>query len=669
MSQSVQEQIEKLRQAINYHNYRYYVLDDPQISDAEYDRLMRELLRLEQENPQLVTPDSPTQRVGGSRLEAFEPAPHTLPMLSLDNALNDGEMAEFDERTRRSLGVDAVEYVCEPKLDGLAVELVYENGRLTLASTRGDGLVGEKVTQNIRTIKSVPLMLLTSGNPPQRLEVRGEVILGIEAFEKLNRERAQKGEPTFSNPRNAAAGSLRQLDPQITAERPLDLFCYGVGQFEGLELYSQWQLLQQLARLGFKVNPFVRLCQGLRAVKGYHLEMLQRRSTLPYEIDGIVVKVNSFDQQATLGVKTKSPRWAIAFKFPARQETTQVLDIIVQVGRTGALTPVAVMKPVQIGGVEVSRATLHNQDEIDRKDVRIGDWVVVQRAGDVIPEIVQVIDSKRTGAEKKFVLPFHCPVCGSETVRLEGEAVQRCINASCPAQVKERIYHFASKNAMDIEGLGEKMVEQLVDAGLVHDVADLYTLRKEQLVTLERMGDKSAENLLQAIEASKSRPLDRLLFGLGIRFVGEHIARVLVRAFNSIDALARATKEELQAVHEIGPQAAESIIDYFASPQNLSLIQRLQAFGVNMAPKQEQTVAKPLAGKTIVFTGTLSTLSRKEAQDLAESLGARAASSVSKKTDFVVAGAEAGSKLTQARKLGVEILTEDEFRKLAGLVR
>ncbi len=668
MTQDVKQRIEELRRLIEHHNYRYYVLDEPEISDAEYDRLMRELVRLEEENPQYASPDSPTQRVGGKRLEAFAPVVHSLPMLSLDNALIEAEMAEFDARTRKALGVEIVQYVCEPKLDGLAVELVYENGRLATASTRGDGTVGEDVTPNIRTIRSVPLVLRTD-RPPQRLEVRGEVILSIEAFSKLNREREEKGEPTFANPRNAAAGSLRQLDPKVTAERPLDIFCYGVGQMVGITIESQWELLQRLRELGLKVNPLVRRCRGLQEVTAYHAEMLGRRPSLPYEIDGIVVKVDRFDQQAELGIKSKSPRWAIAYKFPARQETTQVLDIIVQVGRTGALTPVAVMKPVRVGGVEVSRATLHNQDEIDRKDVRIGDWVVVQRAGDVIPEIVQVIASRRSGSERQFKLPENCPVCGSRTVRLEGEAVQRCINSACPAQVKERIIHFASKNAMDIEGLGEKVVDQLVEAGLVHDVADLYALKKEQLTALERFGEKSADNLIRAIEASKERPLDRVLFALGIRFVGEHLAGVLARAFGSMEKLAAASKEDLLQVYEVGPQVADSVADFFFSPQNQELIHRLRQAGVKMTPLSEPVGEQLLAGKTIVFTGALTSLTRREAQELAERLGARAASSVSKKTDYVVAGADAGSKLTEARRLGIPVLTEEEFRKLAGLDR
>ena len=461
-----QERMLQLVEQLNYHNHRYYVLDDPEISDAEYDRLMKELIALEKVFPLFVLPDSPTQRVGGQRADAFEPVTHAVPMLSLDNSLNEDEIVEFDERTKRALNRSQdIDYICEPKLDGLAVELVYENGVLTVAATRGDGTVGENVTQNIRTIKSVPLKLRTmDGKLPARLDVRGEVIFGIEEFRELNRLREENGEPTFANPRNAAAGSLRQLDPTITASRPLDIYCYGIGQFSELELRSQWDVLQVFKALGLKTNPLTQKVAGIAAVKKYHQEMMDRRDSLPYDIDGVVVKVNDMSLQAQLGIKTKSPRWAIAYKFPARQETTQIEDIIVQVGRTGALTPVAQMRPVNVGGVIVSRATLHNQDEIDRKDIRIGDWVVIQRAGDVIPEVVKVITAKRTSKEPPYRLPNKCPVCGSEAVRIEGEAALRCINLSCPAQVKERIFHFASKGAMDIDGLGAKLVEQLVDA-------------------------------------------------------------------------------------------------------------------------------------------------------------------------------------------------------------
>lgn len=665
----LQKKSARLRQQLNYHNYRYYVLDDPEISDAEFDRLMHELLALEKEHPELTTPDSPTQRVGGVRMESLEPVTHTIPLLSLDNSLNEDEIVEFDERIKRNLETAGdIEYVCEPKLDGLAVELVYDQGILAVASTRGDGVVGENITLNVRTIKSVPLALIAAGRPlPQRLEVRGEVIFDRHGFEALNRRREEEGESPFANPRNAAAGSLRQLDPSITASRPLDMYCYGVGQHIGLEASSQWQLLNMLKELGLKVNPLVRRVIGIEAVKRYHADILQQRESLDYEIDGVVVKVNDFRLQQQLGVKTKSPRWAIAYKFPARQEVTQIIDIIVQIGRTGVLTPVAVMRPVKVGGVEVSRATLHNQDEIDRKDVRIGDWVIVQRAGDVIPEVVKVITSRRNGDEAPYTLPTTCPVCGSDAVRLEGEAALRCINLACPAQVKERIYHFASKGAMDIDGLGDKLVDQLVEKELVRDVSDIYYLTKEQLSSLDRMAEKSADNLIAAIKESKGRPLQRLLFAFGIRFVGEHVARVLVNAFKSLDALQKATKEELTAVHEIGPQVAESVVGFFAAKENLREIERLKQAGVEMAPVAEEQTDKVLQDKTIVFTGSLQTLSRKQAQELVERLGGRAATSVSKNTNLVVVGENAGSKAKKAQQLGVDIVSEEDFRKMAGL--
>ncbi len=665
--EQARRRIEELRQQIHYHNYRYYVLDAPEISDAEYDRLMRELVELERQFPDLVTPDSPTQRVGAPPLEDFEAVTHALPMLSLDNAMNEGELVEFDGRVKRALGISGeVEYVCEPKLDGLGVELVYVDGRFVLGSTRGDGITGENVTQNLRTIKSIPLRLLsTQEAPPARLEVRGEVIMERAAFEQLNRQRELAGEPLFANPRNAAAGSVRQLDSSITASRPLDYYCYALGRVEGTSFATQHEFLQRAKGWGLKVNPHVRLCRGVKEAIAYHRQMQELRETLPYEIDGVVVKVNRFDLQERLGVRTRSPRWAIAYKFEARQETTQIVDIVAQVGRTGALTPVAIMRPVRVGGVEVSRATLHNQDEIDRKDVRIGDWVVVQRAGDVIPEVVAVITSRRTGQERPYHLPATCPACGGPVVRLEGEAVHRCQNMRCPAQLKERIRHFASRRAMDIEGLGDKLVDQLVDKGLVKDVADIYTLQRDELAALERMGEKSAENILRAIDASRGRSLDRLVFALGIRFAGEHVAKVLVNAFGSIEELARARTEELMAVHGIGPQVAGSVRQFFSQEENLHTLEKLRQAGVAMAPAPKPT-AGILAGKTFVFTGVLASFTREEAQRLVEELGGHAASSVSKKTDYVVVGTDPGSKAEKARQLGVPMLTEEEFRKLIG---
>jgi len=664
----VEEKIKSLREQLQYNNYRYYVLDNPEISDGEYDRLMRQLSQLEKEHPQFITADSPTQRVGGSRSDAFSPVTHNVPLLSLDNALSENEISEFTERMKRNLASETIEYVCEPKLDGLAVELVYDQGVLSVASTRGDGVVGENITQNIRTIKSIPLKLLDiHGTVPEWLEVRGEVILGIEEFERLNKMRAEKGEPLFANPRNAAAGSLRQLDPAITAGRPLDMYCYGIGRIQGINPQSQWDILAALKQSGLKVNPFSRLCRTLDEIKDYHQEMLENRDRLPYEIDGIVVKVNQLDLQSQLGSKSKSPKWAIAYKFPARQETTQILDIIAQVGRTGVLTPVAVMRPIKVGGVEVSRATLHNQDEIDRKDIRIGDWVIVQRAGDVIPEVVKVITSKRDGTERSYNLPSACPVCGQPTVRDPGEAAQRCINIACPAQVKERLRHFASKGAMDIDGLGTKLVDQLVEKAMVHTVADIYRLSKSDLIQLERMAEKSAQNIIGAIENSKTRSFDRVLFGLGLRFVGEHVAKILVNSFKSLDSLEKASREDLMAIHEIGPQVADSVVDFFTSRENRRIVDELRRAGVTMEIQQENPTGILLAGKTFVFTGSLERMTRKEAQELTEELGGRASSAVSKNTDYVVAGENAGSKAEKARNLGIPLISEKEFRQMAGL--
>jgi DNA ligase (NAD+) len=658
--QSPQDKIQYLTERLAYHNHRYYVLDDPEISDAEYDRLLAELVTLEKEHPELIRPDSPTLRVAGQASDAFEPVLHSMAMLSLDNALQESELLEFDERTRRNLNMEQVEYICEPKLDGLAVELVYVNGALLVGSTRGDGMVGENVTQNLKTIKAIPLKLF---KPIARLEVRGEVILPIKAFQKLNQEREANGEPLFANPRNAAAGSLRQLDPHVTAGRPLEIFCYGAGQVSGTSYRCHFELLQLFKNLGLKINPLIKVCRGADEVVRYHREMAAQRENLSYEIDGIVAKVNRLTDQNRLGAKTKSPRWAIAFKFPARQETTQIQDIVVQVGRTGVLTPVAVMTPVKIGGVEVSRATLHNQDEIDRKDIRIGDWVLVQRAGDVIPEVVMPILTKRTGAEKKFTLPETCPDCGSHTVRPEGESARRCINLACPSQIKERIYHFCNKKAMDIDGLGEKLVDQLLENGLIKDVSDLYFLKQDVLASLPRMAKKSATNIINAITASRSRPLERVLFALGLRFVGEHISRILVNGFGSLEKLAQANEEELMRLHEIGPQVAQSVVDFFSTPQNLVIIKRLQQGGVTMqtSAHSQKTL---LDGKTLVFTGALKKYSRDEATALVIDLGGRAASSVSAKTDYVVAGEAAGSKLDKARSLGVTIISEEEFSKL-----
>ena len=667
VTETLKKKAEKLREEIEDHNYRYYVLDQPEISDAEYDRLMRELEEIEQQHPDLRSPNSPTQRVGAHPLESFEIVQHTLPMLSLANAFSESEARDFDKRVKKILGVAAeIDYVAEPKLDGLAVELVYEKGQFIVGSTRGDGVNGENITQNLRTIRTIPLQLIHKEVPiPERLEVRGEVIIELKKFRALNEKREKTGEPIFANPRNAAAGSVRQLDSRITAERPLEIYCYALGEVRGWTSQTQWELLQTLPKWGLRTNPNVRPCHGIDEVLDYYCKMTERREELPYEIDGIVMKVDRFDLQVRLGEISRSPRWALAFKFQPKQESTKILDIVVQVGRTGALTPVAIMEPVRVGGVEVSRATLHNQDEIDKKDVRIGDTVIIQRAGDVIPEVVQVIGSKRTGGERKFKVPAQCPVCGAEVVREEAEAIYRCIGLDCPAQLKGRIKHFASKRAMDIEGLGVKLINQLVDNGLVKDVADLYYTRKEDLIALERMADKSAQNIIDAIEGSKEKPLSKFLFALGIRHVGEHISEVLARRYPRLEDLFQLSEEELQEVEEVGPEVAASVVHFFRDRRNEESIGRLKRAGVKPIEPRIKGKEK-LAGKVFVFTGTLMSYGRDEARDRVESLGGVTTSTVSKKVDFVIAGEDPGSKIDKAKELEIKILTEDEFTKMIG---
>lgn len=676
------KQIEFLREEINHHNYLYYVLDSPEVSDAEYDRLMRELEELEKKFPDLVTPDSPTQRVGAAPLEEFGTVKHTIPMISLQNAFSEDEAREFDAKVKRFLHTtDDIEYVAEPKIDGLAIELVYENGVFKIGSTRGDGETGEDVTQNLRTIKTIPLKLRhyksgvrsqESGDLfsalrtphsaiPRRLEVRGEVYMKVSDFNKLNKKREAAGEPLFANPRNASAGSIRQLDSRITAERPLDIFCYGVGVVKGLKLSTHWDTLEALKPLGFKVNPLIRKCKNIDEALKYHGEIEGKRESLDYEIDGVVLKVNSLMLQEELGEISRSPRWAIAYKFPPRQESTKIKNIEVGVGRTGALTPVAIMEPVNVGGVTVSRATLHNQEEINRKDVRVGDTVVIQRAGDVIPEVVMVVKSKRTGKEKPYTMPEKCPSCGAHVVK--EEIVRRCPNVSCPAQVMESIFHFASKGGMDIEGLGCKHIEQMVAKGLIKDAADLYYLTKDDVLKLERFAEKSAQNIIASIEKSRNTTLPRLIYALGIRDVGEHTAKLLSNEFGTLDALQKAGYEELIKIREIGPEVAKSILAFFGEERNLKLIEKLIKGGVSY--KAEKAVkGGPLEGKAFVFTGTLKDFSRDEAEKLVESLGGRATSSVSKKTDYVIAGEEAGSKLDKARELGVKVITEEDFKEL-----
>jgi DNA ligase (NAD+) len=626
---------------------------------------MRELEKLEEQYPELRIPNSPTQRVGAPPLEEFEIVRHTIPMLSLANAFDETEAKEFDKRVKKFLRTSSdIEYVTEPKLDGLAVELVYERGQFIVGSTRGDGVNGENITQNLRTIKTIPLRLIRKEIPaPERLEVRGEVIMQLKRFRELNRKREESDEPLFANPRNAAAGSVRQLDSKITAGRPLEIYCYGIGEVRGRTFKSQWEILQTLSKWGLRVNPEIQRCQNIDEVIEYYHDMNEKREKLAYEIDGIVIKVNSLDLQTRLGEIARSPRWALAFKFQPKQETTKIQEIIVQVGRTGALTPVAVMEPVKVGGVEVSRATLHNQDEIDKKDVRVGDTVVIQRAGDVIPEVVQVIESKRTGKEKKFKMPAKCPVCGAEVIK--EEAIHRCIGLDCPAQLKGRIKHFASKRAMDIEGLGVRLIDQLVDKGLIKDVADIYYIKKDELIELERMAEKSAQNIIDAIEASKTKPLSKFLYALGIRHVGETTAEDLARRFSRLDDFFHLSEEDLREVEGIGPEVSASVYQFFRDKKNKESIERLKKAGVKLIEPKVTGKAK-LAGKTFLFTGALKSFGRDEARNMVESMGGMTASSVSKKVDFVVVGEDPGSKFDKAKELGIKTLTEEEFKKMIG---
>jgi DNA ligase (NAD+) len=662
------KRISELRDLIEYHNRRYYQLDDPEISDYEYDKLMRELADLEERFPDIDRTASPTQRVGASPLEKFGTVTHLTPMLSLGNAFSEEEVSEFNERIKRLLGDKAEpDFVAEPKIDGVAVNLIYEKGVFLVGATRGDGLTGEDVTQNLRTIRILPLKMRPRDRDgiPERIEIRGEVYLEKEAFRKLNERRVEQGESAFANPRNAAAGSLRQLDPRITAKRPLRIFCYGVGSIEGKSFTTHWDTLKMLGDWGFPTNPDIRLARDVRDCVGYYHHIESVREKLPYEIDGIVLKVNSLSLQDRLGMVSRSPRWAVAVKFAPTQATTIVEDIVIGVGRTGVLTPVAVMKPVQVGGVTVSRATLHNEDEIAKKDVRIGDTIIVQRAGDVIPEVVKVVEGRRTGSEKPYRMPEKCPVCGSKVVRLEGEVAHRCIDLACPAQIRENIRHFVSRGGMDIEGLGDKIVSQLLDAGLIQDPADLYAITKEQLLELERFADKSAENLIAAIARSKHPPLERLLFALGIRHVGEYVAKILARKFGNVGKIETASQEELTAIDGIGPTIAESIFKFSHEPHNLKILRKLEEADVRPVCEKQAT-STALAGKTFVFTGSLKGLSREKAKELVVSLGGTATSTVSKKTDYVVAGEDPGSKFDKATSLGVAILDEEGFLKLVG---
>ncbi len=663
--EEVRKEVERLRELINYHNIKYYRDDNPEISDAEYDELFRRLVELEKKYPELITPDSPTQRVGAPPLEKFEKITHLTPMFSLDNAMNPDELREFDRRIKRMLGTSRdIEYTAEPKIDGLAINLIYERGRFISGATRGDGITGEDVTQNLKTIRELPLRIMDK-NPPELVEIRGEVYMKLKEFQELNKERERKGEPLFANPRNAASGSVRQLDPNITASRKLHLFVYQLGEVRGRRFKSQWEVINQLREWGFPVQDKIKLCKSIDEVVDFYQKLIEERDEkFEYEIDGLVVKVNSLELWARLGETARAPRWAIAAKFPPRQKTTKIKDIIVQVGRTGALTPVAVLEPVEVGGVIVKRATLHNQDEIDRKDIRIGDTVIVQRAGDVIPEVVKPILEKRPKNAQKFTMPEKCPVCGSKVVRPEGEAIHRCININCPAQIKERIKHFASRNAMNIEGLGDKIVELLFERGLVKSIADLYRLKKSDLVGLPGFAEKSAQNLIDALQQSKKTTFSRFLYALGIRLVGEHTAQLLAEHFKNLGELSQAKLEDLMNIEGIGPEVARSIKDFFENKDNQKLVRELLELGISFEEEKKPARETPLSGKTVVLTGALDSMPREQAKVLIQRAGAKVASSVSKKTDLVIVGKDPGSKYDKAKALGIKMIGEQEFLSL-----
>ena len=657
-----EKRIAELREILQDHNYRYYVMDDPTIADGEYDSILRELQSLERENPNLVTSDSPTQRVGSHPVSKFGTIKHRIPMLSLANAMNEAELVAFDERMQKGLDQESVTYMAEPKLDGLGVELVYENGTFIHGSTRGDGFTGEDITHNLKTIRGIPLSLRTNDLPaPPLLEIRGEVFIRKNDFKDLNEKQELNEKSAFANPRNAAAGSLRQLDPTITAERPLSIYCYEAGMINGVEFIDHASFLDSLKKWGLPVNPFIQIVTGSKGLTQFHQELEDRRNDLPYEIDGTVFKVNNYNKREDLGTRSRSPRWAIAGKFKAQQATTVIHDIDIQVGRTGALTPVAKLEPVYIAGVTVTNTTLHNQDEIVRKDIRIGDTVLIERAGDVIPKVVKVIKEKRPNWTKPFQIPNACPVCQHETHRSEGEVILRCGNISCPRQIKGRIQHFASKLALDIDGLGEKIVDQLVNEDLIQSIDDLFNLKQETLEKLDRLGEKSAKNLVDAISNSKDTTFARFIYALGIRNVGEHIAKVLEKQYSgNLTEFQNTTVEDLEAIDEIGPIVAETVIQFWSDDSNKIMVQNCLDYGVRFADV-EVNLHQPFAGQTFVFTGSLQHLTRKEAKDIIENLGGKASGSVSEKTDFVIAGSGAGSKLKKAGDLGISILTEEEF--------
>ncbi|QED46462.1 NAD-dependent DNA ligase LigA [Cytobacillus dafuensis] len=659
--QMAEKKVKELQNLLNQYNYEYHVLDQPSVSDAEYDQLMRELSELEKRYPELKTFESPTQRVGGEVLDMFEKVQHQSQMLSLSNAFNEQDLMDFDRRIRQLVG-DDFSYVCELKIDGLAISLRYEQGLFVLGATRGDGSTGENITANLRTIRSIPLRL----KQEVTLEVRGEAFMPRRSFEAMNKQRMEKGEEVFANPRNAAAGSLRQLDPRIAASRNLDIFLYNITNTGETEIESHSEALDFLDTLGFKTNKERRKCENIQEVIEYVQKWTNERPNLPYDIDGIVIKVDSLDQQQELGATAKSPRWAIAYKFPAEEVITTLKGIELSIGRTGVVTPTAILDPVRVAGTTVQRASLHNEDLIREKDIKIGDQVVVKKAGDIIPEVVNVLADRRTGEEVEFHMPTHCPECESDLVRLDGEVALRCLNPKCPAQIREGLIHFVSRNAMNIDGLGEKVVGQLFSENLIQDVADLYKLTYEQLIKLERMGEKSVNNLLEAIEASKQNSLEKLLFGLGIRHVGEKAAKTLAQTFDTLENLHTATHEQLTAINEIGEKMADSIVTFFEMEEVKELIHELKAAGVNMVYKGPKPVSAEnaesiFAGKTIVLTGKLEKLTRNDAKERIEALGGKIAGSVSKKTDIVIAGEDAGSKLTKAQELGIDIWNEERL--------
>ena len=657
-----ERRIRDLIELIGYHDAKYYIEDNPEISDFEYDQLISELKSLEAEYPDLVSPDSPTQRVSGKPVKEFPIVQHKVPMLSLDNSYSPDDLIEFDKRVRKWLGDEPVKYVVEPKIDGLGIALLYEGGVLVRGGTRGDGMTGEDVTSNLWTIRSIPLRL-KDRSMLANSEVRGEVYMPIASFKRLNEERSKAGEPPFANPRNAAAGTIRQLDPSVVASRKLDAFFYTLS-FTDKDFKAHWDCLEEMRRSGLRVNKDIERLDSIEKVIARCTEMEKRREQLDFEIDGMVIKVDSMEQQKRLGETAKNPRWAIAYKFAAKQRTTKIRDILLQVGRTGAITPVADLEPVAIGGITVTRATLHNEDEVRRKDIRVGDTVLIERAGDVIPEVVRVIVEKRDGSEREFVMPKTCPVCDSKIVREEDEAVARCIGSSCSAQLKQKIKHFVSRDAMDIEGFGESLISQIVDAGLVKSMSDIYSISRDDLMALERIGDRSAEKLLSEISASKGRGFERLLYGIGIRHVGGTIADSLATKFRTMDALMAATKEELLRVEGIGEIIAESVTDFFSEPSNRKLIEKLEEGGVSMTAVGRSTGA--LQGKTFVFTGSMKRYTRSEAGAKVESLGGKVGSSLTKKTDFLVVGEDPGSKMKEAEKIGVKVIGEEDFLKLVG---